>query len=138
MCGRWNVVQLAFFSKRAAFWEPVPKRGAEGDITAADAHSLFFFPSLGLPICLWIWLFDMWTIPSLFCVCHPCQPFSPALGSPSSVLQKQKSGLFDMECTGFGPPMIRADRSRCCTEAEPLRAATPTSDSALGGERSAA
>lgn len=50
---------LAFFSKRAAFWEPVPKRGAEGEITAAGAHSIgvifprfCFFLLWGFLVCL--------------------------------------------------------------------------------------
>lgn len=122
VANRWNVVHLAFFRKRAAFREAVPRGGVEGEITAAGAHSGFFFSfflwdcfflSRSLHICLWIWLSDIWTIPTS--LLH--LSFSPALHSSSFwqilLFPAHIEQPFAVECSY----MIRADRSLCCREA---------------------
>lgn len=149
LCGRWNAVRLAFFSERAAFWKPLPKE-RRGGWDHGCWCPLFFFSlfcvyhsvhlsgtlltvSRSLNLSLDLSFLDI----PVSLLCHsqpvaipPLATHSPRRLTPHPPLNLQVwqsqlscrwSGLFEMECTGFGPPMIRADGLRSYGWGLPLR-----------------
>lgn len=128
MCGRRNVVRLAFFSERASFWkQPAEGEGDGGEMTAAGAHS-FSSRHSASP-----WSLDLaldlqaWNNPRL----SSTSSTSPSLPSSAFHLfqlsSSRKPPLTLMECAGFGSGMIRA------AAAQQQRVTAPMSDS--GGWR---
>lgn len=107
MCGRWNVVRLAFFSERASFWKrPAEGEGKEGEITAAGAHSLYSrrsAPGLYLSLDL-----RPWNNPVPLLLTSAIDVLSIRNRPPVAVI-RLKSPPAAMECAAFDFGLIKAD-----------------------------